>query len=194
MPKDPHVSPSSSPHTSGGPGGGGPKDPLKGPKGPVKGPGSGRPNSSGPAPLRDGANRDGVGSSKPAGGRCKGGDPIDLVSGEMILTETDVRLPGLLDLVVERTHLSSYRYGQWFGGSWASTLDQRLEADERGLVLATQFPAGQLDGAVADHLVGVHVGLRPGARLPHVEREVIVQSARDDFVGHPLDQVGLPGR
>ncbi|MFE4020716.1 DUF6531 domain-containing protein [Streptomyces sp. NPDC059101] len=137
MPKDPHVSPSSSPHTSGGPGGGGPKDPLKGPKGPVKGPGSGRPNSSGPAPLRDGANRDGVGSSKPAGGRCKGGDPIDLVSGEMILTETDVRLPGLLDLVVERTHLSSYRYGQWFGGSWASTLDQRLEADERGLVLAT---------------------------------------------------------
>ncbi|MEU7640512.1 DUF6531 domain-containing protein [Streptomyces sp. NPDC039016] len=137
MPKDPHVSPSSSPHTSGGPGGGGPKDPLKGPKGPVKGSGSGRPNSSGPAPLRDGANRDGVGSSKPAGGRCKGGDPIDLVSGEMILTETDVRLPGLLDLVVERTHLSSYRYGQWFGGSWASTLDQRLEADERGLVLAT---------------------------------------------------------
>ncbi|MFE7301352.1 DUF6531 domain-containing protein [Streptomyces sp. NPDC057579] len=137
MPKDPHVSPSSSPHTSGGPGGGGPRDPLKGPKGPVKGPGSGRPNSSGPAPLRDGANRDGVGSSKPAGGRCKGGDPIDLVSGEMILTETDVRLPGLLDLVVERTHLSSYRYGQWFGGSWASTLDQRLEADERGLVLAT---------------------------------------------------------
>ncbi|AJC60510.1 DUF6531 domain-containing protein [Streptomyces sp. 769] len=132
MPKDPHVSPSSSPHTSGGPGGEGPK----GPKDPVKGPGSGRPNSSDPS-LRDGANRDGVGSSKPGGGRCKGGDPIDLVSGEMILTATDVRLPGLLDLVVERTHLSSYRCGQWFGSSWASTLDQRLEADERGLVLAT---------------------------------------------------------
>ncbi|MFG2227743.1 DUF6531 domain-containing protein [Streptomyces sp. NPDC048644] len=107
----------------------------RGPKGPSKGPGSGRPNSD--DSLRDGANRDGVGSSKPAGGRCKGGDPIDLVSGEMVLTETDVRLPGLLDLVIERTHLSSYRCGQWFGSSWASTLDQRLEADERGLVLAT---------------------------------------------------------
>ncbi|MFI1159099.1 DUF6531 domain-containing protein [Streptomyces sioyaensis] len=127
-PKAPHTSPSSSPHPSAGPKGGGPKSPSKGP-------GSGRPNSD--PSLRDGANRDGVGSSKPAGGRCKGGDPIDLVSGEMILTETDVRLPGLLDLVVERTHLSSYRCGQWFGSSWASTLDQRLEADERGLVLAT---------------------------------------------------------
>ncbi|WP_146022219.1 DUF6531 domain-containing protein [Streptomyces sp. CB02959] len=151
MPKAPRSAPSSSPHPSAGPEGGGPK-------GSSKGPGSGGPNSSGPSSLRDGANRDRVGSSKPAGGRCKGGDPIDLVSGEMILTETDVRLPGLLDLVVERTHLSSYRCGRWFGASWASTLDQRLEADERGLVLATadgmllSYDVPTPDTAVLPHL------------------------------------------
>ncbi|MFI5551053.1 DUF6531 domain-containing protein [Streptomyces sp. NPDC051738] len=98
------------------------------------GPGRGGDGSS---PLRDGADRDPLGSGQPSGGRCKGGDPIDLISGEMILTETDVELPGLLRLVIERTHVSSYRCGKWFGRSWASTFDQRLEADGDGLVLAT---------------------------------------------------------
>nr|WP_272921643.1 DUF6531 domain-containing protein [Streptomyces sp. SID8354] len=153
MPKAPHTGPSSAPHPSSPH----PSPGSEGPKGPSKGPGSGRPNSSDPSSLRDGVNRDGVGSSKPAGGRCKGGDPVDLVSGEMVLTETDVRLPGLLDLVVERTHLSSYRCGKWFGGSWASTLDQRLEADERGLVLATS------DGM----LLSYDVPTPQAAVLPH---------------------------
>src|SRR5204863_103220 len=81
-PKAPHTSPGSSPHPSAGPEGGGGKGPMKGPNK------TGGPNSSDPS-LRGGVDRDGLGSSKPAGGRCKGGDPIDLVSGEMILTETD---------------------------------------------------------------------------------------------------------
>ncbi|MFF5257017.1 RHS repeat-associated core domain-containing protein [Streptomyces leeuwenhoekii] len=97
---------------------------------------TGGQRGAGSKPLRDGAGRDEMGAAQPAQGRCKGGDPIDLVSGEMILTETDVELPGLLKLVIERTHVSSYRCGQWFGRSWASTLDQRLEADGDGLVFA----------------------------------------------------------
>ncbi|WP_306316688.1 MULTISPECIES: DUF6531 domain-containing protein [unclassified Streptomyces] len=101
------------------------------------GPRTGRNGSDAPAPLREGAGHDGLAAAQPANGRCMGGDPIDLISGEMILAETDVALPGLLPLVVERTHVSSYRCGQWFGRSWASTLDQRLEADGDGLVLAT---------------------------------------------------------
>jgi RHS repeat-associated protein len=100
------------------------------------GTGPGQRGGDSSSPLRDGAGGDGLGTAQPANGRCKGGDPIDLISGEMILTETDVSLPGLLPLVVERTHVSSYRCGQWFGRSWASTLDQRLEADGDGLVLA----------------------------------------------------------
>ncbi|MFB9834380.1 DUF6531 domain-containing protein [Actinoallomurus acaciae] len=54
-------------------------------------------------------------------------DPIDVASGEVVLRQPDVELAGILPLTVERTHLSSYRAGGWFGRSWASTLDQRLE-------------------------------------------------------------------
>ncbi|MEW1656139.1 DUF6531 domain-containing protein [Streptomyces sp. NPDC093707] len=62
-------------------------------------------------------------------------DPVDVASGEMLLTQTDLSLPGVLPLDLTRTHLSTYRYGQFFGPSWASTLDERLEVDDRGRVL-----------------------------------------------------------
>ena len=44
--------------------------------------------------------------------------------------------PGALPLILERTHISSYRNGLWFGPSWASTLDQRLQLDADGVVFA----------------------------------------------------------
>ncbi|MEU4926953.1 DUF6531 domain-containing protein [Streptomyces yokosukanensis] len=64
-------------------------------------------------------------------------DPIDVATGDMALPRTDVSLPGVLPLVLERVHMSSYRFGGWFGPSWASTLDQRVQADEDGFVYAT---------------------------------------------------------
>ncbi|WP_190036740.1 DUF6531 domain-containing protein [Streptomyces fructofermentans] len=87
--------------------------------------------------LRRGAD-DAVGASKPAKGRCKNGDPVDMVSGEMLMEETDVELPGLLPLVLRRTHLSTYEWGTCFGPSWASTLDERLELDAAGAVFAAE--------------------------------------------------------
>lgn len=63
-------------------------------------------------------------------------DPIDVATGDMALTQVDVHLPGVLPLLLERTHLSSYRFGGWFGPSWASTLDQRVQADDEGFVYA----------------------------------------------------------
>ncbi|MDX6517107.1 MAG: hypothetical protein QOH73_2773, partial [Gaiellaceae bacterium] len=53
-------------------------------------------------------------------------DPIDVTTGRMILTETDVTLPGI---TLERTHRSDYLWGRSFGPSWASTLDQRIIID-----------------------------------------------------------------
>ncbi|WP_129308873.1 DUF6531 domain-containing protein [Streptomyces sp. L2] len=76
--------------------------------------------------------------SKPGKGRCLNGDPIDMVSGEMLMAETDVELPGLLPLALRRTHVSSYGAGRAFGPSWASTLDERLELDEEGAAFATE--------------------------------------------------------
>ncbi|WP_328342234.1 DUF6531 domain-containing protein [Streptomyces violaceus] len=81
---------------------------------------------------------DAVATSKPAKGRCKNGDPIDMVTGEMIMDKTDFALPGLLPMALRRTHLSSYQAGQWFGPSWASTLDERLELDDEGALFATE--------------------------------------------------------
>ncbi|MER5443947.1 DUF6531 domain-containing protein [Streptomyces sp. NPDC002790] len=61
-------------------------------------------------------------------------DPVDVASGEMLLQQTDLTLPGVLPLTISRTYLSTYRYGQFFGPSWASALDERLEIDDRGRV------------------------------------------------------------
>ncbi|RXS83813.1 type IV secretion protein Rhs, partial [Streptomyces sp. TM32] len=68
---------------------------------------------------------------------CKtfGSDPIDMATGRMILPQTDVTLPGSLPLIFTRTFESSYRTGRWFGPTWMSTVDQRLEIDAEGVIL-----------------------------------------------------------
>ncbi|WP_018681709.1 DUF6531 domain-containing protein [Actinokineospora enzanensis] len=62
------------------------------------------------------------------------GDPVDIVTGDVIIGQTDAELAGTLPLVIRRTHVSSHRAGRLFGRSWASTIDQRLELDSRGIV------------------------------------------------------------
>ncbi|GLY40455.1 type IV secretion protein Rhs [Amycolatopsis sp. NBRC 101858] len=80
------------------------------------------------------------------------GDPIDVATGEVVMTQVDVTLPGAVaDLELSRTHLSSYRAGRWFGPSWTSTWDQRLELDahrvrfhsEDGMVLDYPVPGDE---------------------------------------------------
>ncbi|UED87584.1 DUF6531 domain-containing protein [Streptomyces profundus] len=67
-----------------------------------------------------------------------GTDPIDLATGKMYLPLTDVDLPGTLPFAFTRRLESGYRSGRWFGPSWSSTVDQRLELDEEGIVLVTE--------------------------------------------------------
>jgi len=57
------------------------------------------------------------------------GDPVDVTTGRMFLTDVDANLPGPAPLLLERTHRSDYRTGRLFGRSWASTLDQRIEIE-----------------------------------------------------------------
>ncbi|MEU0375517.1 DUF6531 domain-containing protein, partial [Streptomyces sp. NPDC006283] len=68
----------------------------------------------------------------------KGTDPVDLATGSMYLPQTDVVLPGTLPLVFRRRVASDYRAGRWFGPSWASTVDQRLEIDSEGVVFVCE--------------------------------------------------------
>ncbi|WP_243745366.1 DUF6531 domain-containing protein, partial [Streptomyces hainanensis] len=96
--------------------------------------------STGLRGLRQGAlglGRRTRGEGIPMNGRTACGDPVDMATGELLMSATDVELPGVLPLVVERHHISSYRHGGWFGASWASTLDQRLVLDDHGARLFT---------------------------------------------------------
>jgi RHS repeat-associated protein len=91
-------------------------------------------------------------------------DPVDLVNGEMFLTQRDVALDGILVLVLERMHRSSYARGRLFGRTWASTLDQRLEVDDDGVHYAAP------DGTVLHYPVPTQPGQAvlpaAGARWP----------------------------
>ncbi|MGW7791319.1 DUF6531 domain-containing protein [Streptomyces tricolor] len=64
------------------------------------------------------------------------GEPIDVATGAMLMTQTDLVLPGSLPLEFTRTHLSSYRGGVCFGPTWISTLDECLQIDGEGVVFA----------------------------------------------------------
>ena len=55
--------------------------------------------------------------------------------------------------------------------------------------LAAEHAAGHLDGTVGDDLVGVHVGLRARAGLPHAQREMVVELPVDDLLGRSGNQV-----
>ncbi|MNL18942.1 hypothetical protein D3C87_1401150 [compost metagenome] len=60
-------------------------------------------------------------------------------------------------------------------------------------LLAADLAAQQLDGAVGDHFVEVHVGLRARAGLPDRKRELGRPLAGDDFLGGLLDGFGNLG-
>ncbi|MER5306849.1 putative T7SS-secreted protein [Streptomyces sp. NPDC002773] len=63
-------------------------------------------------------------------------DPVDIAAGRVLLPQTDISLPGSLPLVFRRTFDSSRRSGRWFGPTWSSTVDQRLEIDSEGVVFS----------------------------------------------------------
>ncbi|MCD9872868.1 DUF6531 domain-containing protein [Streptomyces guryensis] len=66
------------------------------------------------------------------------GDPIDMATGRMLMSQTDIALPGTLPLVFTRTFESSFRSGGWFGPAWCSTLDQRLLIDDQGVIFVRE--------------------------------------------------------
>lgn len=65
--------------------------------------------------------------------RLFAGDPVDVVSGEVLMRQQDLFLPAALPLELERVHLSGFTAGRLFGPSWASTWDQRLALEGEGV-------------------------------------------------------------
>ena len=60
--------------------------------------------------------------------------------------------------------------------------------------LAAQHAAGQLDRAIRNHFIRVHVGLRAAARLPHPQRKMFVELAFDYLVTGLYDKLQLVTR
>ncbi|MFD9443167.1 DUF6531 domain-containing protein [Streptomyces sp. NPDC060006] len=75
---------------------------------------------------------------------CKN-DPVDVATGEMVMSEDDVFLPGVLPLILRRHYVTDQRAGRWFGQTWTSTLDQRLLLEPYGVRLVTE------DGMVLEY-------------------------------------------
>jgi RHS repeat-associated protein len=99
-------------------------------------------------------------AGQPTGDLTKVIDPVDVATGNVIMNQVDAELAGALALVVRRTHRSSYRAGRWFGRTWASTLDQRLEIDQRGVFFTDDdgvilcYPHPGTDGAAVWPVTG----------------------------------------
>lgn len=108
------------------------------PKSPDTGSGSPGTTPNGkPDPIR-GQTKEPRTTAQRADARTGCGDPVDVVSGHMFATQTDVLLNAALPLTVRRTHVSGYRVGRLFGRSWSSTLDQRIEVDADGVCFAAE--------------------------------------------------------
>ncbi|MCZ0978743.1 DUF6531 domain-containing protein [Streptomyces diastatochromogenes] len=129
---------------------------------------------------------------------CKN-DPVDVATGKMLLPQTDLVLPGVLPLALRRTHVSTYRYGHWFGPSWASTLDERIEVDAfgGGAIWARE------DGSVLIYPRlprpdGEHVLPVEGDRLPlvhgGVDGDETTYEVRDPHGGQVRSFTGSPYR
>ncbi|MGW0177286.1 putative T7SS-secreted protein [Rhodococcus sp. NPDC003322] len=84
----------------------------------------------------------------------EGGDPVDVATGEFLLPETDLALPGVLPLVLGRRHRSNHRFGRWFGPSWSATLDLRVVVEEYGVTFLAEdgvmltYPHPEVDAEV----------------------------------------------
>ncbi|MET9423511.1 putative T7SS-secreted protein [Streptomyces sp. NPDC006540] len=94
------------------------------------------PDANKPGGARGDHDRDpDSGGKKCSDTKCDG-DPVDVATGRMLLPQTDIVLPGSLPLVFQRTHDSTRRSGRWFGPTWSSTVDQRLDIDSEGIVFS----------------------------------------------------------
>jgi RHS repeat-associated protein len=120
-----------------------------------------------------------------AEGATLAGDPVDVVSGQMITATVDLSLDGVLPLVLQRTYASGYGTGRLFGPGWASTLDQRLSLNEAGIHVAGD-DAERLDYPIpaADEPVFAARGARRPLVWDRAADEIRIADPRTGHVRH----------
>ena len=88
------------------------------------------------------------------GNECKlpGMEPVDMATGAMIDSATDVRISGMLPMVVARNTDSGMDTSRVFGPGWNTTLDCRIEILPGQILMMTpdgallEFPPAPVDG------------------------------------------------
>ena len=88
------------------------------------------------------------------GNKCKhpGLEPVDMATGAMIDSATDVRIDGMLPMVVARNTDSGMDTSRVFGPGWNTTLDCRIEILPDQILMMTpdgallEFPPAPVDG------------------------------------------------
>ena len=89
------------------------------------------------------------------GNECKlpGMEPVDMATGAMIDSATDVRISGILPMVVARNTDSGMDTSRVFGPGWSTTLDCRIEILPGQILMMTpdgallEFPPAPVDGS-----------------------------------------------
>ena len=89
------------------------------------------------------------------GNKCKhpGLEPVDMATGAMIDSATDVRIDGILPMVVARNTDSGMDTSRVFGPGWNTTLDCRIEILPGQILMMTpdgallEFPPAPVDGS-----------------------------------------------
>ena len=89
------------------------------------------------------------------GNECKlpGMEPVDMATGAMIDSATDVRIGGMLPMVVARNTDSGMDTSRVFGPGWNTTLDCRIEILPGQVLMMTpdgallEFPPAPVDGS-----------------------------------------------
>ncbi|MGV9293327.1 RHS repeat-associated core domain-containing protein [Amycolatopsis sp. NPDC003676] len=142
-------------------------------------------------------------NSRTLGNICTTGDPIDVASGQMVLTETDATFLSSLPMVFERSHFSSFRAGGWLGSAWVSTLDERVEvyrdqvwfAGSDGLVQVFPRPVGD-QWVAAEHGPARYLAEEPGGGfvLEDRERERVLTFERGTGTVRPIRSISSRGK
>ncbi|MFI7276934.1 DUF6531 domain-containing protein [Streptomyces sp. NPDC049879] len=114
--------------------------------------------------------------------RSGGTDPVDMATGRMYLPQTDIVLPGTLPLAFTRRAESGYGTGRWFGPTWSSTVDQRLEVDDEGVVFVAED--GMLLVYPHPAATGQPVLPQRGPRWTLIRREDGGYAVSDPTTGH----------
>ena len=106
-----------------------------------------------------GAAKDKLGMNGPKnlcrGNECKlpGMEPVDMATGAMIDSATDVRIDGMLPMIVARNTDSGMDTSRIFGPGWNTTLDCRIEILPDQILMMTpdgallEFPPAPVDGS-----------------------------------------------